>query len=202
MMKYRKLSDEQRENELAQHRLYLAGAAKGVRLDWSGCNLSGANLSDANLEGAILRAADLSGANLRGVNLSLADLSGANLSWADLGGADLSDADLGGADLRDADLRDADLRDADLRDADLRDADLLILGPLGSRAAMLYVTFGDSTYCRTGCFGGTLTELEAAVKKTHGNSQYAKEYRAAIRMIKAVAKSRAALARGPEGDAD
>jgi hypothetical protein len=84
-------------------------AAKGIRI-----NLIGANLSGAHLEGANLIRADL----------SWADLKGAHLSWADLKGAHLRKADLEGADLRGADLDEAHLYDVHLEGADLRGADL------------------------------------------------------------------------------
>lgn len=62
-----------------------------------GCDLSGANLSQAKLQGAdlsgaILNATDLSGANLRG-----ADLSNASLIFAQLDNANLREANLRGA---------------------------------------------------------------------------------------------------------
>jgi len=84
------------------------------REDFSGADLSGANLSSA----------DLSGANLSSANLSGADLSDANLRSADLRSANLSSANLSGADLRGANLSDANLSDANLRSADLRSANL------------------------------------------------------------------------------
>jgi uncharacterized protein YjbI with pentapeptide repeats len=96
----------------------LARYAIGER-DFSGFNLSQANLSCADLSQANLSCADLSQANL-----SCADLSGADLSQANLIGADLVLANLIFANLRDADLRDADLRGANLYTADLTNANL------------------------------------------------------------------------------
>ncbi len=69
----------------------------GPMVDWSNCDLHGANLIDAILNSANLRQASLSGANLGGANLTIADLScahlrGANLTRAHLLGADLSHA--------------------------------------------------------------------------------------------------------------
>ncbi len=56
----------------------LAGCSDpaGTRVDWRGCNLYKANLSDTNLSGA-----NLSDANLSGANLTNANLSGA--TWRD-----------------------------------------------------------------------------------------------------------------------
>lgn len=35
-----------------------------------------------------------------------------------------------------------------------------------------------------GCFSGTLSEFEARVKKTHGDSKYAREYQLFIELVK------------------
>jgi uncharacterized protein YjbI with pentapeptide repeats len=99
------------------------------RVNLSGADLSGIDLSYANLRGANLSDADLSEANLgwarmRGANLSYANLSGAKLPIAMLHRALLGEADLRGADLNRADLSGADLTRADLRWADLRDANM------------------------------------------------------------------------------
>lgn len=121
-----------------------------LEIDWHGCDLRRANLSNATLKSANLNAANLSGANLEFTILFLANLSNADLSLADLSNADLreatlSNADLtGGAVLTHADLSDAvliganlngasldsvnlefaDLTNADLTNADLSNADL------------------------------------------------------------------------------
>jgi uncharacterized protein YjbI with pentapeptide repeats len=73
--------------------------ARGIipRVDFSGANLSCANLYGAVLSCANLSRAVLSCANLRGANLYVADLSGANLHGADLFRANLSGAYLHGA---------------------------------------------------------------------------------------------------------
>ena len=55
-----------------------------VDKDCMGCDLNGADLSDAGLTHA-----DLYGANLSNVNLSHANLTGADLSHVDLSGANL-----------------------------------------------------------------------------------------------------------------
>src|ERR1700689_3880617 len=57
------------------------------KVNWSGCDLSGANLTsadlgDADLDGANLTSADLTSANLAVVKLYTADLAGANLTSA------------------------------------------------------------------------------------------------------------------------
>jgi uncharacterized protein YjbI with pentapeptide repeats len=62
----------------------------GKKVNLTGADLSGANLSEVNLTGANLTQANLSEVNLTGANLTKADLSGANLSEVNLTGADLS----------------------------------------------------------------------------------------------------------------
>jgi len=76
---------------------YTVSPAASAGVDWSNCNLSGANLFLANLNSA-----DLTGANLTGADLFAADLTGADLTGANLTGADLGRTDLTSADLRDA----------------------------------------------------------------------------------------------------
>lgn len=70
-------------------------------VDWSGCDLSGANLnsadlSNANLSQAILPNADLEHANLDGVSLDQANLSGDALASASLQGTSMAGDNLAG----------------------------------------------------------------------------------------------------------
>lgn len=92
-------------------------------------NLSGANLCEANLSHAQMNVARLRGANLVGANLNHASLNVANLirvdlSRAHLRGASLVRAELIRTDLSRADLFEANLTSADLREATLRQANL------------------------------------------------------------------------------
>ena len=155
-------------------------------------NLGGANLRDANLGGANLGGANLGDADLRG-----ADLRGANLGDANLRGANLGDANLGGANLGDADLGDANLRGANLRGANLGSDHKAVgaplqLGPIGSRDDTLFVwPTNRGIYARTGCFGGSVDELLAAVASTHGNDgPHGVNYREAIAFATAVLSRR------------
>jgi len=79
---------------------------RNIRPDFSGANLSGANLSEADLSGADLIVTDLSGAFLWN-----ADLSGAFLWNADLISTSLTGADLSRANIREAVFGDTDLTD-------------------------------------------------------------------------------------------
>ncbi|WP_016875323.1 pentapeptide repeat-containing protein [Chlorogloeopsis fritschii PCC 9212] len=123
------------------------------KIDLSGINFKGAELSSGSFKGSSFRGvgkdgrwdtfddwiADLSGAQIKKANLSEANLSRvlmvrtdlsratlnkANLSNARLVGANLSSAQLVGADLRGAVLENASLTGADLGEAKLNDADL------------------------------------------------------------------------------
>ena len=75
-----------------------------IRIDFSGCNLQGANFSYANLKDAIFRDADLSKASLWNANLEGVDFTGANLEDADLDYAKLRGAILFRANIRRAAL--------------------------------------------------------------------------------------------------
>ena len=59
--------------------------------------------------------------------------------------------------------------------------DCIVLGPLGSRKAMLtgYMNNGD-LIISTGCFMGGINEFEAAVKKQHTGTRHEEEYLAAV----------------------
>jgi hypothetical protein len=148
----------------------------------SGANLFGADLSGADLSGANLSRADLSGANLSRADLSGANLSGANLSRADLSGADLSGANLFGADLFGADLSGADLFGEKIARCE---RPFISVGPIGSRFDNLLAFLTEKgVRIRTGCFFGTEKEFEAKVSETHGDNNHAKEYTAALAMIR------------------
>ena len=86
------MTQDELNETLRLHRLWIADDAGGVQ-----ANLCGAGLSGANLSGADMRWADMRWADLRG-----ADLSGADMRWADLSGAYLIGAYLSGAVLRGA----------------------------------------------------------------------------------------------------
>ena len=95
----KRITQEELNEFLRKHKLWLIGDDEGER-----ANLGGANLYGANLGGADLRGADLYGANLYGADLRGADLRGADLYGADLRGADLYGANLYGANLYGANL--------------------------------------------------------------------------------------------------
>ncbi|ABA23996.1 Pentapeptide repeat protein [Trichormus variabilis ATCC 29413] len=92
-------------------------------------NLSGSNLSEADFSHAKLNVARLSGANLTNAifnhsSLNVANLIRSDLSRAQLRGASLVRAELIRAELSRVDLSEANLNSADLREATLRHANL------------------------------------------------------------------------------
>lgn len=72
--------------------------------------------------------------------------------------------------------------DAEITD----DSDYICFKGLGSenRNTTVFKSEDKQIFVKCGCFAGTLAEFEAKVKKTHGDSKFAKEYLAAIEVVK------------------
>ena len=68
------MKQEELNEVLLLHKMWLNNEKGGVNADLSGADLRGADLSCANLRGADLRRADLSDADLRGANIDFASL--------------------------------------------------------------------------------------------------------------------------------
>ena len=155
------------------------------RLHLVGANLMGANLTGADLTRAYLMDADLMGANLTGADLMGANLTGAYLTGANLTGAYLTGANLTRADLTRAYLMDADLTGAYLMGAYLGQLRIWQFGLVGSRRDYLVIKSGpEINEVMTGCFRGSLDKFEAAVKATHGNNTYARQYLGIIALVR------------------
>ncbi|EPW8137153.1 hypothetical protein ACWWSC_000350 [Klebsiella pneumoniae] len=62
----------------------------------------------------------------------------------------------------------------------------LVVGPVGSENGFLFAfrQKDNSIAVRRGCFSGTIDEFEAAVKETHGDNEFSKEYLTLIPFIK------------------
>mgnify|MGYP001007076208 FL=1 len=173
-----------------RHALEKAVSARAnlARANLEGANLEGANLANAHLASANLARANLEGANLASANLARANLEGANLARAYLEGANLANAHLARTNLARAYLEGANLANTYLKGAEFSDNKLLIgtrpymaIGPIGSRCAMVTLWITDKgPIVKAGCFTGTLEEFAAAVTKTHGTNDHAKEYEMAI----------------------
>lgn len=65
--------------------------------------------------------------------------------------------------------------------------DIMLIGPGGSRNSYTTIWRHKDGRLRVtaGCFTGTLDELDAAAKKTHGDNQHCKYYLAMIEFVKA-----------------
>ena len=72
------------------------------------------------------------------------------------------------------------------------DADFFLVGPISSRNGQLTVHADAKIGIRfaTGCFSGSKSELSDAVTKTHRQSIYAKQYRAAMALALLVVKQK------------
>ena len=160
--------------------LFEGEAGMTIRQTLEKATFAKANLGGADLRGADLRGADLGGADLGGANLRGANLRGANLRGANLRGANLYGADLYGADLRGADLYGANLGGKKLAGA----RPFIQIGPIGSRSDYLLAFITDKgVMIRAGCFFNTRDQFELQLTETHGDNQYAQEYRAALVLI-------------------
>ena len=88
------MTQEELNEMLEKHKLWLADENGGEYADLRDADLRGANLSGADLRRADLSDANLSDANLSGADLRRADLSGADLDYSCVplwcGGLDLS----------------------------------------------------------------------------------------------------------------
>lgn len=92
--------------------------------NFSGVDLSNAQLNHANLSGANLSGADLTNANLRQANLMGANLSHAKLIRTNLPGANLSSANLSHADFTGSNLIRANVTNATFNNTNLTGAHL------------------------------------------------------------------------------
>ena len=128
------------------------------------------------LEKAVKDGANLTGANLRG-----ADLTGAYLTGANLRGANLNCANLRGAYLTDANLLDANLRGGEKL---IGERPVFVIGPIGSRCDYLTAYLTDKGIrIRAGCFFGDVDTFRSKLESTHGDTNHAAEYRAALALI-------------------
>ena len=129
-----------------------AAPARGV--NWSNCDLQGADLNAVDLNGSLIRNANLSSALLFRANLQGADLAYSNLGLANLRMADLRSASLVGTNLRNSDMRGANLVRADLSYADLQGAQLVGVNFEGARLDK--AIWVDGQRCAEGSVGGCI----------------------------------------------
>jgi uncharacterized protein YjbI with pentapeptide repeats len=141
------ISAEALAEALSLHKLWLESKGGGVRLDLTGKNLRGADLSYSDLRSAILDKSNLVGVNffsstmqnisIKGADASLSNFTecrmyGANLERTNFSSATLVCADLTFAKLNYCDLKNSNLYNASLRDAHIKEVNLA--------AAFLYGT--------------------------------------------------------------
>jgi len=144
---------------VADHSLWLDSRGdEGQRADFSGADLSRADLRGANLYGVDFSRANLTGANLSAAFLSRAKFSAANLTGGNLVGAFLSTARLGDADLSGANLSGANLSGANLSGADLSGANLSDANLIG--AFLSPSELGPSKLIRADISGADLTDAD------------------------------------------
>ncbi len=124
-------------------------AKQGV--NWSGCNLSGKQLSEVNLVAANLMNINLQTADLRAANLSLANLKYAQLHLTNLKYVNFEKANLTAANLMGADLSGASFRQANLSYANFRDA--IILTTDFSNARLDHAIWVDGRVCKVNSIG-------------------------------------------------
>ena len=124
--------------------------ASGV--NWSNCDLQGANLNNVDLSKSHIRNANLSSASLFRANLQGVDLAYTNLGLTNLRLADMRSASLVGSNFRNSDMRGADLASANLSYADLQGAEMAGVNLEGARLDK--TIWVDGQRCAEGSVGG------------------------------------------------
>jgi uncharacterized protein YjbI with pentapeptide repeats len=141
--------------------------APAASVDWSGCDLAGANLTSASL-----LLADLSGATLTSANLTKADFDGADLSGANLTKANLTNVWLGSTNSTGANFTGAAGAGAYFTSADLTGADFS--GVKLSGDVMVFATLTSAKFARADLDHADLTGVSAAkADLTNANLTYA-----------------------------
>ncbi len=126
--------------------------ASGV--NWSNCDLQGADLSAVDLSKSHIRNANLSSAVFFRANLQGVDLAYSNLGLSNLRLADMRGASLVGSNFRNSDMRGADLAGADLSYANLEGAQMVGVNLEGARLDK--TIWIDGERCADGSVGGCI----------------------------------------------
>ena len=162
---------------LRKHRLWLKDDPNGER-----ANLRHADLADADLKNTDLSYANLADANLKSANLRYANLEGANLENANLEDANLEDANLRYAVLEGTHLTNAILTQTNTQN--IREQNVISVQVDTSRVNNAISYWKDLGVWTTGCFQGTLEELQEKVAKTHKDNPFLRErYERVIKFI-------------------
>ncbi|PCI37431.1 MAG: hypothetical protein COB46_13505 [Rhodospirillaceae bacterium] len=104
MINRKAISDENLEEVIKNHSLWLKDKKQGMKADLSETNLQDKVISNVNLKGANLHNVDLSFSVLENVNLAGADLSDSDIVEVDWKGVNLSGANFSRADLRESQI--------------------------------------------------------------------------------------------------
>jgi hypothetical protein len=98
---------------------------------------------------------------------------------------DLERANLREANLERANLERANLGGANLERANLGDTHIWMFSPVGSRGASLEIIESPRLHqWHTGCFWGNIDEFEEAVRETHGDNQWGRQYMGIIALVR------------------
>jgi hypothetical protein len=82
------------------------------------------------------------------------------------------------------------IRGGEIRGGEIElSTDYMIFGPIGSRKAILTVTFSDMKMA-TGCFHGPISEFREKLKNTHSGNQHEIEYNLILEVIEKLIESR------------
>lgn len=170
--------DKETLNEiLRKHKLWLKDDPNGER-----ANLRHADLADADLKNTDLSYANLADANLKSANLRYANLEGANLENANLEDANLEDANLRYAVLEGTHLTNAILTQTNTQN--IRGQNVISVQVNTSRVNNTISYWKDLGIWTTGCFQGTLEELQERVAETHKDNPFLrKRYERVIEFI-------------------
>jgi hypothetical protein len=103
----RRVTQDELNDAIALHRLWLEERIRGRRADFASCNLSGLDFGFGVRDQAVLRNAEFTDADLNGIGGNDVNFHHASLQYADLAGSHLkapvfSNAVLNGADCRNA----------------------------------------------------------------------------------------------------
>lgn len=112
-------------------------------------------------------------ANLRHADLADADLKNTDLSYANLADANLKSANLRYANLEGANLENANLTQTNTQN--IREQNVISVQVNTSRVNNTISYWKDLGVWTTGCFQGTLEELQERVAKTHKYNPFLRE---------------------------
>lgn len=128
------MTQEELDEVIRKHKLWLNGEEGGERAilvdrDLSGLDMSGADLRDAHMERADMRGAsidnaDMRDAHMRGANMESIEMRGANMESAEMVNVNMRFATMIGANMENANMEYADIRNANMGDTNMNGANI------------------------------------------------------------------------------